>query len=139
MLKVTKKDLDALTYEVIGAAIEVHKAIGPGLLESVYHKCLIKELEIRNIQFSTEMIVPVLYKGIDIETELKCDLFIENILTVELKSVQDILPIHKAQLLTYMNLLESPKGILINFNCINIFKDGQKTLVNELYRIIPEI
>lgn len=134
---ITKQFLDEITYEVIGAAIEVHKNIGPGLLESVYHKCMIKELELRNIQFTTEMIVPVFYKGIDIETELRCDLFVENILTVELKSVQEIIPIYKAQLLTYMNLLESPKGILINFNCVNIFKDGQKTYVNELYRNLP--
>lgn len=134
---ITKQFLDEITYEVIGAAIEVHKNIGPGLLESVYHKCMIKELELRNIQFTTEMIVPVFYKGLDIETELRCDLFVENILTVELKSVQEIIPIYKAQLLTYMNLLESPKGILINFNCVNIFKDGQKTYVNELYRNLP--
>ena len=133
----TKKYLDELTYNVIGAAIEVHKELGPGLLESVYHKCLKHELNLRNINFVSEIYVPVQYKGINIETELRCDLFVENILSVELKAVEAIIPLNEAQLLTYMKLLESPKGILINFNCVNLFKLGQKTLVNELYRNLP--
>lgn len=134
----TKKYLNELTYAVVGAAIEVHKALSPGLLESVYHKCLKHELFLRKIAFQSEMIVPVHYKGIDIETELRCDLFIENCLPVELKSVESILPIHEAQLLTYMKLLNASKGILINFNCVNLFKEGQRTFVNELFRALPE-
>jgi GxxExxY protein len=78
--------------------------------------------------------VPIDYKGIEINTELRCDLFVEETIVVELKSVEKVLPIHEAQLLTYMNLLESPFGILINFNCTNIFNDGQKTYVNQWYR-----
>lgn len=134
----TKKYLNELTYEVVGAAIEVHKALGPGLLEGVYHKCLKQELWLRKIPFASEMVVPVHYKGIDIEAELRCDLFIGNTIAIELKSVDTILPIHEAQLITYMKLLESPKGILINFNCVNLFRDGQKTFVNELFRLLPE-
>src|SRR5690606_19448898 len=112
----TKKYLDKLTYDVIGAAIEVHKAVGPGLLESVYHECMKHELAQRGINFLTELIVPVHFKGIMLETDLRCDLFIEKLLVVELKSVAALAPIHEAQLLTYMKLLSAPKGLLINFN-----------------------
>jgi GxxExxY protein len=136
-MKITKSYINNLIYQVNGAAIEVHKALGPGLLESVYHKCLKQELSLRGIDFISEMLVPVSYKGLEIEVELRCDLFIENILVVELKAVEAIHPIHEAQLLTYMKLLKSPKGLLINFNVTNIFKEGQKTFVNELYRNLP--
>jgi len=135
---ITKSDLKDLIYKVNGAAIEVHKALGPGLLESVYHKCMKHELSLRNISFQSELIIPVIYKGIDIEAELRCDLFIENILPVELKAIEGILPIHEAQLMTYMKLLEAPEGLLLNFNVTNIFKEGQRTYVNELYRDLPE-
>ncbi len=133
-MKVTKEYINDLIYKVNGAAIEVHKAIGPGLLESVYHKCMVKELEMRGIKFVSEMSVNVEYKGLDIDTQLRCDLFIENILPVELKAVEYVLPVHKAQILTYMKLLKRPKGLLINFNVSNIYKEGQQTFVNELYR-----
>jgi GxxExxY protein len=85
------------------------------------------------------MIVPVHFKGLNIETELRCDLFIENCLVVEIKSVSELAPIHKAQLLTYMKLLKAPKGILFNFNCVNLYRDGQKTFVNEFFRDLPEL
>ena len=136
-MKITKTYLKNLVYRVTGAAIEVHKSLGPGLLESVYHKCLKHELSIRNIHFQSELKVPVTYKGLDIDTELRCDLFVENILTVELKAVEYVLPVHEAQILTYMKLLESPEGLLINFNVVNLFSEGQKTYVNELYRNLP--
>jgi len=129
-----KSYLNKLVYRVIGAAIEVNKALGPGLLESVYHKCMEKELVIRKIKFQSELLIPVNYKGHKINTELRCDLFIENTLAVELKSVEEILPIHEAQILTYMKLLHVPKGLLINFNTTHIYKEGQRTYVNELYR-----
>ena len=136
-MKITKNYLTDLVYRVNGAAIEVHKVLGPGLLESVYHKCLKKELELRNIKFVSELKVPVNYKGLDIDTELRCDLFIENILAVELKAVEFILPVHMAQILTYMQLLKAPKGLLINFNVSNIYHEGQQTFVNELFRALP--
>jgi len=135
---VTQKYLDQLTYEVIGSAIEVHKIMGRGLLENVYHQCIKEELSNRKINFSSEMKIPVIYKNKELEIDFKCDLYIENCLIVELKTVTEINPIHEAQLLTYMKLLKAPKGILINFNCFNIFKDGQKTFVNEYFKNLPE-
>jgi len=135
---ITKSYLKDLIYKVNGAAIEVHKALGPGLLESVYHKCLKHELKIRKINFRSELVVPVNYKGIDIEAELRCDLFIENILPVELKATDGIHPIHEAQIMTYMKLLKVPEGVLYNFNVQNLYAEGQRTYVNELYRHLPE-
>jgi GxxExxY protein len=130
---VTKKYLDELTYKVIGCAIEVHKQIGPGLIESVYEKCLCKELDLRGLKYQKQIWVPLEYKGLQIDTELRLDLLVEDILCVELKSIEGFLPIHEAVLLTYMRMLQKPKGILINFNCTNIFKEGQRTLVNDLF------
>ncbi|MGB0880630.1 MAG: GxxExxY protein [Polaribacter sp.] len=137
-MKITKSYLKDLVYKVNGAAIEVHKALGPGLLESVYHKCLNKELSLRGIKYQSELVVNVNYKGLKLDTDLRCDLFIEGILPVELKAVDTIHPIHEAQLMTYMKLLKVPKGLLINFNVTHIFKEGQKTYVNELYRNLLE-
>src|SRR6478609_78839 len=133
----TKKYLDGLTYEIIGSAIEVYKIMGRGLLESVYHQCLREELLHRKINFLTEMKVPVVYKGKSLDIDFRCDLFVEQTVVVELKSAQEIVPIYEAQLLTYMKLLQCPKGILINFNCSNIFKEGQKTFVNEYFSVLP--
>lgn len=130
---ITKKYLDELTYEIIGSAIEVHKFMGSGLLESVYHQCLKEELMLRKINFLTEMKIPVEYKGKTLDIDFRCDLFVENSIVVELKAVNEMNVIFEAQLLTYMKLLKCPKGILINFNCSNIFKEGQKTFVNEYF------
>jgi len=138
IMQPTKTYLKDLIYHVNGAAIEVHRALGPGLLESVYHKCLKYELNIRGINYESEMIVPVIYKGLKLDAELRCDLFGENILPVELKAIEGILPIHEAQLMTYMQLLNAPEGLLINFNVTNIFKEGQRTYVNELYRVLKD-
>jgi GxxExxY protein len=135
---ITQKYLDELTYDVIGSAIEVHKIMGRGLLENIYHQCLKEELSSRKINFSSEMKIPVLYKNKELEIDFKCDLYIEKCLIVELKAVTEINAIHEAQLLTYMKLLKAPKGILINFNCFNIFKEGQKTFVNEYFTNIPK-
>lgn len=137
--KYSKKYLDDLTYELIGAAIEVHKVLGPGLLESAYHQCLAHELSLRRISFKTEAIIPIEYKDIEFETSLRCDLFIDDIFVVELKAIESVLPIHEAQLLTYMKLLKAPKGMILNFNVLNIFKDGQKTFVNDIYRNLPDL
>ncbi len=134
----TKKFLDELTYNVIGAAIEVHKEFPAGLLESVYQRCLIQELKLRGINFQSELVIPIIYKGVNLNAELRCDLFVENCLVLELKAVECVLPIHEAQLFTYMKLLNSPKGMLINFNWVNIFKEGQKTYVTELFRNLPD-
>ena len=134
----TKSSLKELVYQVNGAAIEVHKQLGPGLLENVYHQCIKKELELRRINYSSELEIPLNYKGFKLESKLRCDLFIEETLVVELKSVIEMNTIFEAQLLTYMNLLKAPMGLLINFNVKNIFYEGQKTLVNEYYRSLNE-
>ena len=138
MPNITKNYLTDLTYQINGAAIEVHKFLGPGLLESVYHKCLKKELNLRGISFKSELLVPIIFKDLEIETDLRCDLFIENCIVLELKAIETILPIHHAQLMTYMKLLEAPKGILYNFHSVNLYKDGQKTFVNEYFRILED-
>ena len=132
-MNLTKGYLKDLVYQVNGAAIEVHKSIGPGLLECVYHQCLKKELELRKINFVSELSIPLIYKGHELDSKLRCDLFIEKALVVELKSVTEFSPIYEAQVLSYMNLLSAPIGLLINFNVKNIYYEGQKTLVNEIY------
>jgi GxxExxY protein len=134
----TKKYLNELTYEILGAAIEVHKILGPGLLESVYHHCLAYEFDLRGIEYQSEMYVPVNYKEALIESTFRCDFLVDDAIVVELKAVDAVLPIHEAFLINYINLLEKPKGIMINFHCLNIFKDGQKTYVNKFFRDLPE-
>lgn len=129
-MEITKTYLKDLVYQVNGAAIEVHKSLGPGLLEVVYHQCM---LEIRKISFQSECLIPIIYKEYKLDCKLKCDLVIENTLVVELKSVTEINPIFEGQILTYMNLLNAPIGLLINFNVKNIFYEGQKTYVNQFY------
>ena len=137
-MRITKEYLNELTYKVIGCAIEVHKHLGPGLLESVYEKCFLNELEIKKITFKSQLWVPLDYKGLHLDTELRLDVLVEDILCVELKAQEGLLPIHDAVLLSYMQMLQKPKGILINFHCVNIFKEGQKTLVNNLFSLLPE-
>jgi GxxExxY protein len=135
---ITRTYLKDLIYQVNGCAIEVHKHLGPGLLESVYHTCLLKELCFKELNFQSEMIVPIKYKDFVVDSDLRCDLFIEQSLVVELKAVEKVLPIHEAQLMTYMKLLKVPIGLIINFNVKHLFNEGQKTYVNEIYRTIDD-
>ncbi len=135
---ITKKLLDSLTYEIIGCAIEVHKALGPGLLESIYEKCLMHELLSKELIVESQIKVPINYKGLHLNADLKLDLLVEDMIAVEIKAVENMNTLYEAQLLSYMYLLEKPKGILINFCCKNIFKEGQKTLVNDLYSYLPD-
>ena len=137
--RISKKDLNELTYELLGIAIEIHKILGPGLLESIYHKCFLYELRSRNIPFQTELNVPILYKELELKVDLRCDIFVDTCLVIELKATESIAPVHEIKLLSYMKFLNAPKGLLINFNCDNLFKQGQKTFVNELFRHLPEI
>ena len=130
---IDKNFIKDLEYKVTGACIEVRKNLGPGLLESLYHKCLKKELELLGMNFTSETSIHIIYKGVPLDTKLRADFLIENCLIVELKSVEKLLPIHEAQVLTYMRLLKKPKGLIINFNCVNIIQAGKKSLVNELY------
>lgn len=135
---VTKKYIDQLSFDVIGAAIEVHKTLGPGLLESIYQKCLVEELLLRGHRVQSELNVRLFYKGKQLNAELRCDLLVDDLLVVEIKAVEALVPVFEAQVLTYMRLLEVPKGLILNFNCVNIFREGQRTFVNEIYRAIPE-
>lgn len=133
----TRKDLDHLSYRIIGAAIYVHRMLGPGLLEHAYETFFIDELVERGLRVSAQKEVTIEFNGREVESKLKYDLLVNDLIVVELKSIEKILPIHVSQLLTYMRILKKPKGILINFNCTNIFKYGQKTLVNKLYSSLP--
>ena len=137
-MRITKKYLNELTYNVIGCAIEVHRQLGPGLLESIYEKCFLRELTLRGIAYQNQIWVPLLYKGLELDTELRLDVLVEDILCVELKAQEGLLPVHDAIILSYMQMLQKTKGILINFHCVNIFKEGQRTLVNNLFSILPE-
>jgi GxxExxY protein len=112
-----------LTREIIGAAIEVHKALGPGLLEGVYEECLCHELTLRNLRFERQFIVPITYKGVSLDCGYRLDVLIEDTVIVELKSVDRIHSIFEAQLLTYMRLLQKPVGLIINFN-VPILRNG---------------
>jgi GxxExxY protein len=107
---------DKLSHVAIGAAIEVHKLKGPGLLESIYERCLVHELLLRQATSVNQRIIQIDYKGLVFEEILRCDVLVENCLLLELKCVEKILPIHKAQLLSYMRLLDVPIGLIINFH-----------------------
>ncbi len=133
----TKKQVTQLSYDVTGYAIKVHKTLGPGLLESVYEKCLKHELISNGYHVRQQVSVPVTYNGIALETDLKLDLLVNDIIVVELKTVECLLPVHEAQLLTYMKLLEKPQGLLINFYTDNITK-SLKPMVNEFFRDLPD-
>jgi len=126
-----KTFLDHLEYKVTDACIEVHKILGPGLLENVYQKCLMRELKLQQINFTAEHSISLAYKDVLLDTELRADLVIENCMVLELKSVESIQPIHEAQILTYMKLLKVPKGLLINFNSTNIVQHGKRSFVSE--------
>ena len=107
---------EEVTEQIIGAAIEVHKALGPGLLEGIYEECLCHELALRKLGFERQLIVPVMYKGIKLECKYRVDVLVENAVVLELKTVERILPLHEAQLLTYLRLLSKPVGLILNFN-----------------------
>lgn len=130
--------MNELTYKVIGCAIEVHKHLGPGLLESIYERCFLKELAVQGIAYKNQICVPIQYKGLELDAELRLDVLVEDILCVELKAQEGLLPVHDAILLSYMQMLQKPKGLLINFHCVTIFKEGQRTLVNNLFSLLPE-
>lgn len=131
----TKKKLDELTYKIIGAAIDVHKALGPGLLESVYHKCLKQEFALLDLSFVSEFLVPVHYKGIDVDTELRCDFLVEDLIVVELKAVESIAPVFEAQTLTYMKLLEKPKASLLIFIAQTYLKRDKRLSLTSILEI----
>jgi GxxExxY protein len=115
--------INQLTHEVIGAAIEVHRKLGPGLLESAYRKCLCRELLLKNIRFEYERLLPLEYKGIRLECGYRVDIVVDGLVAVEVKSVEALAPIHDAQILTYLRLGGWRVGLLINFN-VEVLKNG---------------
>ncbi len=119
---------DKLSHAAIGAAIEVHRLKGSGLLEGIYEKCMMRELSLRHLAAVNQRLVPIEYKGLVFEEPLRFDVLVEDCLLLELKSVQEILPVHKAQLLSYMKLLNIPIGLVINFHEVKLV-DGIARLI----------
>ncbi|MGB4847645.1 MAG: GxxExxY protein [Saprospiraceae bacterium] len=137
-MRITKKYINDLSYKILGCAIEVHKYLGPGLLESVYEKCFLKEPELQGLKYRNQICTHLDYKGLKLDTDLRLDVLVEDIISVELKAQEGLVPIHDAIILSYMHMLDSPKGILINFRCINIMSSGQKTFVNRHFATLPD-
>jgi GxxExxY protein len=123
--------LTTITEQVIGAAIEVHRTLGPGLLESAYEACLAYELAQRGLKFEQQKPLPVVYKGVSLDAGYRIDLLVEGSVVVELKAVQRLEPIHEAQLLSYLKLTGCPLGLLINFNTV-LLKHGIRRIANNL-------
>ncbi|TSA32953.1 MAG: GxxExxY protein [Porphyromonadaceae bacterium] len=126
----TQRYINAISYKIIGCAIEVHKHLGPGSLESVYEACLIDEMRSVGLFVKSQIYVPVHYKGKDLGGSLKLDLLVNDLIIVEEIAVELIIPLYKAQLLSYLKLTGKPKGLLINFHCENI-KNHLVSLVTE--------
>jgi len=122
------KKADGLSREVIGAAIEVHRLKGAGLIESIYEKCLMRELALRNISCVNQRLVKIEYKGATFDEPLRFDVLVEDCLLLELKSIQEVLPVHKAQLLSYMKLLNIPVGLVFNFHELKL-TDGISRMI----------
>lgn len=127
-LEVDEPESDPLTRRVIGCAIEVHRSLGPGLLESAYEQCLAHELTLQGIPFQRQWPMPVAYKGVQLDCGFRADFFIADKLIIELKSVESLHPVHQAQLLTYLRLANCPTGLLINFN-VSRLTQGIKRMV----------
>ena len=122
--------INRITGGIIKSAIEVHKHLGPGLLESIYFTCLVQELRAAQVSVITRMRVPVIYKGVALDCRLEIDLLVDDTVVVEVKAVQALVPVHEAQLLTYLRLARYPVGLLINFN-VPLLKDGVNRIVNK--------
>ena len=133
----TKKEVTDLSYKIVGLAIKVHKALGPGLLESIYEKCFKYELEKNGYDVKQQVIVNLEYDDLVFDSNLKVDLLVNDCIVIELKSVDKLMPIHEAQLLTYMKILKKPQGLLINFNTINITSE-LIPLVNDFFAKLNE-
>ena len=132
-MEVTQKYINELTYKITGACIEVHKIAGPGLFENVYHECLKKEFDLLELEYKSELEIPLNYKGEIIDCKVKCDFLIESLIVLEIKSVTDLNNVHRAQTMNYMNLLKVPKAILVNFNVNNIYHEGHETFVSKYF------
>ena len=133
----TQKSINDLSYKIIGCAIEVHKELGPGLLETVYETCLINELITAGLNVKSQMLVPIKYKKKTLNSNLILDILVEDTIIVELKTVEAILPVHKAQLHTYLKSTNKPKGLLINFYS-EVIKDQIVSYVTPAFSDLPK-
>ncbi|MCH9029901.1 MAG: GxxExxY protein [Bacteroidetes bacterium] len=134
----TQKYINNVSYQIVGCAIEVHKYLGPGLLESVYESCLVEEMIEQGLPFERQVQVPINYKGKDLGSNLILDLVVKDLIIVELKAVEQMIPVFKAQLLSYLKLTGKPKGLLINFNCENITKQLVPLVTSEFSKLPVE-
>ena len=121
--------LNQVTEKIIGAAISVHRVLGPGLLESAYEECLCYEFTECNLRFQRQIALPVVYKGVKLDCGYRMDLLVEDLVVIEIKAVENIIPVHEAQLLSYLKLADKPIGLLINFH-VSILKNGLKRIRN---------
>ena len=137
MPQITKKLVTEISYQIINAAIAVHKELGPGLLESIYEKCLKHELIERGFLVDSQKKVPINYGKISLEADLRCDLIVNSLVVVEIKAVEVLNSVYEAQVLSYMKLLKLPQGLLINFFTQNIVKSS-KPFVNDIFQALPE-
>ncbi len=133
----TKKEITQLSYEIVGCAIKVHKKLGPGLLESIYEECLKYELSKKGFDVKQQVPIKIEYDELILEKEYRFDLLVNDCIVVELKTVDKFEPIHEAILLTYMNILEVPQGLLINFKTTNITK-STKPFVNDFFKMLDD-
>jgi GxxExxY protein len=124
-----REDLNTLSKEVLDASIAVHKEMGPGLLESVYEYCLLKEFELRGISAKSQCYLPLIYKGFEVYKDFRLDILVENEIILEIKAVDYLLPVHEAQIISYLKLADKRLGFLINFN-VPMLKDGFRRFVN---------
>jgi len=122
-------DANALSNHIIGAAIEVHRQLGPGLLETAYQKALACEMQLQNIPFEAQKTIPVIYKGVALDCEYRLDFLVGRLVIVELKAVEQILEVHKAQMLTYLKLADCNLGLLINFNVTQLIKGLERIVL----------
>jgi GxxExxY protein len=127
-------ELNEISGQIIGAALKIHSAIGPGVLESVYQTCLLHELQQCGLTVKSQVALPVVYENLRLDSGYRIDLIVEDKIIVELKCVETLLPIHKAQLLTYLRLANKPLGLLLNFNVVHL-RDGIKRILNNKYQI----
>ncbi len=134
---ITQKYVNQIAYRIVGCAMEVHKALGPGLLESVYEECLLEELRINGLSVNSQQKVPLVYRDKVLKSELRLDILVNDLVVVELKAVEQLMPIFKAQLLSYLKLSQKPKGLLINFNSV-LLKEQIVSLVTEEFSKLPK-
>ena len=134
---VTQKSVNDIAYKILSCAIEVNKIVGAGLLESVYQACFVQEMNLQGLKVIQQAEIPIIYKGVELMHSLRLDILVENLIIVELKAVDVMLPIFQAQLLTYLKLSQKPKGLLINFNTTNIVA-STVPLVTDVFAALPK-